>query len=112
MTIIKNIATNPELKHIDLGQVELNYSWHALKRSSEKNIRLKPSLVVKGNVVETESINNRTIKLVVRTTYNDTHDLVLVVLPGGFVKTVWLNHKKDTHKTLNKQRINGKKKAS
>ena len=101
----KNVATHPELKRMSLGTVPVTYSRHAIIRSNEKRIRLKDSITIDGNVVESEYKDGRLIKLVVREKYNETHDLVMVVVQGGHVPTVWLNKVSDTHKTLDKKRI-------
>ena len=43
-------------------------------------------------------------KWVVRFVWSLTHDAVLAITPGGFVKTAWLNNCNDTHKTLDTRR--------
>jgi hypothetical protein len=53
--------------------------------------------------------NGELLKAVYRVRYNDTHDLVLVVNRsndgvGLFVRTVWLNSRVDSHKTLDRRR--------
>lgn len=109
--MIKNIQTHPELANIDLGTVYVNYSYHAKEKAAIRGIMLSPTVIVsKGSVVELELANDgkTTIKIVVREDYDKEYDRVSVLIAkngGIFVKTVWLNHKTDHHKTLNKQRI-------
>lgn len=46
-------------------------------------------------------------KIVVRGTFDDTRDIIFVLIPGQhnyFVKTVWFNLRTDRHKTLNRNR--------
>lgn len=48
---------------------------------------------------------NKPAKIVIRQRYSRTHDMSVVLKPLGNGKmlaiTAWLNHKDDTHKTLN-----------
>lgn len=107
-TRIKNIATHPELKHLSLGQVSLEYSRHAIIRANQKRIKLKDTIDIYNNVVEAEYTRGRLTKVIVRVSYNNKYDMVLAIVQGGYVATVWLNRKTDTHKTLNKSRIHGR----
>ena len=43
--------------------------------------------------------NNKVVKTVVRTSYNDTKDISMVI-KDGFIVTCWLNDKCDKHFTL------------
>ena len=43
--------------------------------------------------------NNKVVKMVVRTSYDDDRDISIVVREG-FVVTAWLNNKIDKHETL------------
>lgn len=87
--------------------IYLKYSKHCLER---EYIRFKPSNISLKNFVEIEAEKPlRILKVVVREHYDEYDDLVLVIIPDlnykiGFVKTVWLNEKTDTHKTLNRSR--------
>jgi len=112
--LVKNIQTSPELANIELGEVQVTYSKHARERAQQKRIRLSQYVqVVKNSVVEVEieARTGKTVKLVVRERYTDTHDRVLVLVedrkkPGSiYVKTVWLNHVEDNHSTLDLKRI-------
>lgn len=44
------------------------------------------------------------LKQVWRQSLDAVRDLVLVITPSGFVKTVWVNLKSDKHRTLNRGR--------
>ena len=49
----------------------------------------------------------RVAKVVVRAELDDVNDVVLVLIPGPRewrVKTVWLNNRTDSHKTLDRSR--------
>ena len=53
------------------------------------------------------SKEHRILKYVVRTTYDATRDISIVIIPRGdvaFVKTAWLNDKGDKHFTLDKSK--------
>jgi len=57
-----------------------------------------------AKIVELEVKNGCVEKVVARIHHDARRDLILVVKPDGFVKTVWLNTKDDKHKTLNRAR--------
>lgn len=50
--------------------------------------------------IEVDPYSSRVTKRVFRQKYNDEYDLVLVITSEWVIKTVWLNSKKDLHKTL------------
>ena len=53
------------------------------------------------------SKEHRVLKYVVRTTYDATRDVSIVIIPRGdvaFVKTAWLNDENDKHFTLDKSK--------
>lgn len=113
---ILNVKLNPELANIDLGTIGLKYSYHALRRCTEKHIRPVYQVTAEaGSVVEIErdTYLNKTVKIIVRIKYSNNYDLVLVLVPKRdyyvdgslFVKTCWLNHKTDNHSTLNLSRL-------
>jgi hypothetical protein len=103
------------LDGITLGTLKLEYSKHAQFRADQKQFNLPHLIIVDRNVVEMETgPAGRPTKLVVRVKYDQTNDLVLVLVPGNklmsrtlFVTTAWLNNKNDIHSTLKKERING-----
>lgn len=93
------------------GRMRLCYSQHAIRASLSDRygeIRILKSITAdRFDVVEVETHNGRTVKYVLRGSYNDEFDIVLVIMPatpGGFVKTVWLNRKSDRHSTLDRSR--------
>jgi hypothetical protein len=96
----------PDNAQTKYGQIFLDYSNHA-KRAS-KNDRYDNEInlpnVLDTNMavaIEIEMFEYETTKVVYRTSYDDKHDLVLVVNPKKqFVRTVWLNRKDDIHNTL------------
>ncbi len=111
--------TDIKLYHKDIGLpkniyiqekfIRLKYTPHALKEASSDRygeIKLPSSITIKrSEVIEVETINNKLNKLVLRITYNETHDLIIVILiKGNKVKTVWLNSKDDIHQTLDESK--------
>lgn len=103
-------------KNLNIPKViPLKLSKHAQERFWDKYFkRLElPSQVDLStvNVFEVEEYpakSGNIIKVVFRMPYDDEDDIVVVAFTdkmqgqAGFVKTVWLNHKKDIHQTLNK----------
>lgn len=56
-------------------------------------------------IIEMEIQGQSVTKLVVRMSYDADKDITIVFNPAdGFVRTVWLNEKTDTHKTLDKSK--------
>jgi hypothetical protein len=84
-----------------LPGMRLRYGYHAAERAQEKGIdKLPTALPTSFIIIETEATNGVTSKWVVRFSYDQVNDIVMPILPDGFVKTAWLNAKVDTHKTL------------
>jgi hypothetical protein len=107
---------------VPTGIKTIYYSRHAEEEFSDKNGKIKPPTSLnfgECEVVEVTVFGTTIDKLVLRQKYNDTHDLVVVVIPyehnkkAWFAKTVWLNANDDTHKTLDTNRFpwQGKKKG-
>lgn len=92
----------PKVKLPD--QITLKYTKHALmaaKTDRYGHVTLPLKLITRyAEVVELETEDSVPVKLVLRIRYTETLDLVLVVVPGGTVITVWLNKVDDGHKTL------------
>ena len=102
------------LYHKDIGfptcQVpsayDLHYSQHAQRQAQHKGIQPLPEGVLVGpeDLIELETRRNgpvnEPVKCVFRVPHTTTHDLIIVVKPDGFVKTVWLNAVDDLHDTL------------
>jgi hypothetical protein len=57
-------------------------------------------------VIEVGVQGRRVAKVVVRVELDDDNDLVFVLIPGNVwtVKTVWINERNDSHKTLDRSR--------
>jgi len=92
--------------------VSLGYTRHAQERKNESYKLMVVPTVVKiqpSNVVEAHTDDNINItKVLVRINYNKTQDMLLVLQPileKGLAKviTLWVNNKRDVHKTLKKQ---------
>lgn len=100
---------------VPMGVKDIVYSRHAEGEFYDKNGKIMPPNKLNFSeceVIEVTIFGQIVDKLVLRKPYNDTHDLVAVVIPSKdnnrkvwFAKTVWLNHKEDTHKTLDKSRM-------
>ena len=76
--MIKNVAVNPEIGEIRLGEVGVEYSSHAIARSCEKRFVLPEAVVIDRNIVELEvSPAGKATKLVVRVSYNNKQEKVV-----------------------------------
>lgn len=105
-------APGNQLFHKDLGippplaagpavGLKLSYGYHAPERAAEKGIATLPQSVPAGyQLIEVESSRGRAVKWVVRFAYDNVEDLVMVIVPSGFVKTIWKNRRSDRHSTL------------
>lgn len=87
------------------GDYTLRYSHHARKAALNDRygvIKHPPVrlIVTPEWVVEIEVTGNRAQKMVCRVPYDGERDLVIVLHPDGFVKTVWFNLRADSHRTL------------
>ena len=90
------------------------YSQHALRAAQDDRYgeaRRLPTTIDMSQVdlVEIEVENNKVIKAVVRTHYDDKLDLIIVFMPEHYqnlVKTVWFNEKTDQHRTLQHWKYN------
>ncbi len=105
------VVTSTQLFHKDIGipgplksgppvGMKLSYGFHSKLRAQEKGIENFPSNLPAYQLIEVESQFGKASKWVVRVPYDARRDLVLVILPNGFVKTVWPNWRNDDHKTL------------
>ena len=86
----------------------LTYSHHARQAALDEGIDstqlpavLPPAF---ARIEVTVDAQRRIQKQVIRFKWDDVYDAVLVVLEDGFVKTIWLNDRTDTHKTLRVER--------
>lgn len=94
-----------------LHEGKLRYAGHARNVSagskSIDGIQLPEEFnAAKAVLVEVElnPVTGQVEKQVWRQSLDAENDLCFPMIADGFVKTVWLNHKKDTHKTLRKER--------
>jgi hypothetical protein len=99
----------PKSARTKIGNIPLRYSAHALNAAQDdRNGQIALPVRLNTNdaqVIEVEMRGSETLKVVYRVPYNKDFDLVLVVIPyNGMTKTVWLNSKKDLHRTLDKSR--------
>ncbi len=88
----------------------LQYSGHAKQAclNDRYGVISKPPFnvqVTRDNLIEIETNSFGTpIKFVIRLHYDIRYDIAIVIIPDfdvGTVKSVWLNDRNDTHKTLN-----------
>jgi hypothetical protein len=88
----------------------LTYSAHALAEAeNDRYGRIPlPAVFVALNAtlieVETAPYSGEVRKQVWRMPLDENRDIVLVFGCDGFVRTVWFNERRDTHKTLNRSR--------
>jgi len=54
--------------------------------------------------VEYDESEDKIVKQVWRQPLDEARDVILVINPDGFVRTVWINMRKDKHRTLNAAR--------
>ena len=99
-----------ELPGID---VVLNYTYHALDaaRNDRYGTIELPETINFGLVqlIELEVVDGKPFKAVIRQHHDSRNDLVIVVLLNGYrVKTVWLNRKNDRHRTLDRSKYNSR----
>lgn len=86
------------------SNLRLTYSRHAkLECVRDRYNLINPPVLVDirpEHVVEIEVLAGRPVKAVVRMPYDGSCDLVLVIHPDGFVRTLWLNRRTDNHSSL------------
>jgi hypothetical protein len=93
------------------GTKRLVYSNHAKDQFMYRRVSKLPESIElhKCKAVEIETNEkNEVVKVLYRTSQNEKKDLILVVIPiendKMLVKTLWENHKTDTHRTLDTSR--------
>lgn len=104
----------PDFAKTPIYEGPVTYSKHAQHVSagegSAEAIALPPVFVAKDATLVEAEINPKTgevEKQVWRQHLNDEYDLCFPMMPNGFIKTVWLNAKRDTHKTLQRTKYVG-----
>lgn len=89
---------------------ELKYGKHALSEATVDRygyIPLPQSFTAaQAQLIEAEvdASTNEVVKQVWRQKLDAERDIVLVINRGGFVRTVWVNLRKDKHHTLNRSK--------
>lgn len=100
----KDIGIPPVLLK-PLAGMTVNYSNHAKRAALDDGLTAAPKRIPSSyTVFEVESLNGRATKWGIRFPIPDGSgdDLCMIVQPDGFVRTVWVNHSGDGHKTLKK----------
>ena len=108
------------LYHTDLGlpkgfalpdtRVPLMWTEHAKKARTSDRYGVIPMVetlpLASFSVIEVAMTGKRVEKVVVRGSFTKDLDAVFVLIPGEVwkVKTVWINKKNDTHKTLDRSK--------
>lgn len=94
---------------IPMGSKNLKYTLHAGRELNAEGVYHPPMAVSldEVEVVEVSTYQNKVDKLIIRTPSKEVVDahLVLAIIPSEMkntwvVKTGWVNHVTDTHKTL------------
>jgi hypothetical protein len=105
----RDVFFKPSFHICAVKGIPLTFSKHAVDRVTDKSIdsRLVPRVISDTSrtvVIETETEDNGVtiVKQLIRHPYDAQNDLVIAVKRDGFVKTMWLNKKTDTHRTLDK----------
>jgi hypothetical protein len=94
------------------GMLDLSYGHHAQSESSLDRYGKLPTFPAvefeAGDVVEIEVRAGEAVKAVLRVPLDDSRDLVYVLLRPvagrSFVKTVWFNEARDSHRTLDRSK--------
>lgn len=91
------------------GIIRLTLSQHAIRAMRDDRygyFSIPKCLDTKQcQVIEAELSDGKLVKAVYRTSFDSTYDVCIVVsMLGGVVRTAWLNHKNDSHKTLDKRK--------
>jgi hypothetical protein len=111
-TYHKDIGFPPTVSMLVGRHFDFTFSGHALHAClNDRYGRFTPppELTVQlEQIVEIALFKGVIHKVVVRIPHDENFDIVVVFIPEprgvGFVKTCWLNHKKDDHSTLDKSK--------
>ena len=87
--------------------VSLTYGSHSREEALSDRygvINLPKRITIRPEeIFEIEMVNNKPVKIALRTHHDVLNDIIIVLnTKDNFVKTVWLNRKTDTHKTLDR----------
>lgn len=102
----------PESAKAPVHEGRLHYRRHAFKESQKDRygqIQLPSEFhSADARLIETEvlleSSGARVVKQLWRQSLDAKRDLVMAIMAGGIVKTVWVNLKSDKHRTLDTSR--------
>lgn len=101
----------PEWFEAPTERATLTYSRHALYAMNNDRYGAIPMFrtipLSVFTLIELGVREDKVSKIVVRGRYDETRDVVFVLIPRDgdyFVKTVWFNLRTDSHKTLNRNR--------
>lgn len=104
----------PKGAKLTFGTIYLYWTKHALSECSAdrygiidppNQLDTDKAQVIEAELSRLDDGSFYTNKVVYRIPYTDTKDMVLVVSPGsGAVRTVWINMKEDTHRTLDRSK--------
>ena len=105
----------PDSVKLPVGRYKLKYSEHArIAAATDKHnpfanlLKYHEVLDTEvAEVIEIEIRDGKLSKILYRLplTGSDSYDIILAVLPHCWVvKTVWLNHRYDKHRTLNRSK--------
>lgn len=105
--------------HVDLGLPHMNpsalptlgaaltYTMHAHQEARLDNVgHLLPASLPSYTLIEVEMLDCAPLKWVVRCGLDNERDVVLAITSDYIVKTVWVNRKNDTHRTLDTRKYN------
>lgn len=85
-----------------------NYGTHARKEAFEDrygHIALPATMdLSKYTVIEMEADGAKVVKILFRGALDARRDICVAMMANGFVKTVWVNLRTDTHRTLDRSK--------
>lgn len=104
----------PKAARLRFGTLTLFWTKHALSECSAdrygiinppQTLDTDTAQIIEAEITRKPNGKLFTEKVVYRIPYTDVKDMVLVVMPNtGRVKTVWINVRDDTHKTLDESK--------
>jgi hypothetical protein len=107
----KKLGLPKNLARYTNQRYSLEYTRHAqMECVKDKYKLIYPPftlVLILDDIIEIEEDGGKVTKIVARTKYDDSFDLIVVFIPNGnkgVVKTVWLNEINDNHKTLDKSK--------
>lgn len=92
------------------GIVRLKWTYHADNARTDDRYATIPKFSVATldnlDVIEVGVEDGRVVKILFRGQMDANHDVCMVLIPGKVwtVKTVWINERTDSHKTLDRSR--------